>query len=139
MTRDQVVAEALRWEGTPYHHRARVLGVGVDCAQLPLAVYHACGLIPDLDPKYTTDWMLHRDEERYLGVVRDHAREIDRGQVGRGDFAIWKYGRTYSHGAILLDPPTVLHAVQFAGAVIRGDIDRDEELRARAVKFFTLF
>ena len=136
-----VVAEALTWERTPYHHRARIKGVGVDCAQLPAAVYEAVGLIPHVEPEYDPQWMLHRDEEIYLGWARKYGREISRDQVGPGDFVIWKYGRCFSHGAIMLtlDPPEVMHAVIVGGGVCRGNIDRDEELASRPVKFFTLF
>jgi cell wall-associated NlpC family hydrolase len=62
MTRQDVVREALGWEGTPYHHRARLRGVGVDCAMLPAMVYEAVGLIPRVEPDYSPQWMLHRDE-----------------------------------------------------------------------------
>lgn len=139
MTREQVVREALSWERTPYHHRARVKGVGVDCAQLPIAVYSAVGLIPAIEPDYSPQWMLHRDEEQYLGWVRRFAREIPRAEAGPGDFAIWKFGRCYSHGAIVLDLPHVLHALILGGGVTRGHVDRDEELRSRPVLYFTLF
>ncbi len=139
MTRAAIIAEALSWERTPYHSRARIKGVGVDCAQYPAAVYEAVGLIPHIAPDYTPQWMLPRDEERYLGWVRRFAREIGRDALGPGDFAIWKYGRCYSHGAIVLDAPQVIHAVIAGGGVCRGDMDRDSELASRPVKFFTLF
>ncbi len=137
--RQLVVREALEWELTPYHSHARLKGVGVDCAMLPAEVYAAVGLIPRLEPEYSPQWMLHRDEEEYLGWVRPHAREIDRAAAGPGDFAIWKFGRCFSHGAIIIDLPEVLHAVIRGGGVIRGNVDRDEDLRSREVKFFTLF
>jgi cell wall-associated NlpC family hydrolase len=139
MTREDVVREALGWEGTPYHHRARLRGVGADCAMLPAAVYEAVGLIPRVEPDYSPQWMLHRDEEQFLGWVTRFAREIARDLVGPGDLAIWKYGRCYSHAAIVIDLPEVLHAVIRGGGVVRGNADRDEELRSRPVKFFTLF
>jgi len=139
MTREDVVREALRWEGTPYHHRARLRGAGVDCAMLPAAVYEAVGLIPHVEPDYSPQWMLHRDEEQFLGWVTRFAHEIPREAVGPGDLAIWKYGRCYSHAAIVIDLPEVLHAVIRGGGVLRANADRDEELRSRPVKFFTLF
>lgn len=139
MTRADVVREALRWEGTPYHHRARVRGAGVDCAMLPAAVYEAAGLIPHVEPEYSPQWMLHRDEEKFLSWITLYAREIPRDRVGPGDLAIWKYGRCYSHAAIVIDMPEVVHAVIRGGGVLRGNADRDEELRSRPVKFFTLF
>jgi cell wall-associated NlpC family hydrolase len=137
--RTALVAEALSWEATPYHERARIKGVGVDCAQFPAAVYEAVGLIPHIEPDYCAQWMLHRDEERFLAWVLPHAREIGRELLGPGDFGIWKFGRTFSHGAIVIDPPVVIHAVIRGGGVIRGDMDRDIELATRAARFFTLF
>jgi len=139
VARADVVAEALSWEGTPYHPRGRVKGVGVDCAQLPIATFAAVGMIPAINPAYASDWMMHRDEERFLQIVREYGREIDRDHVLPGDFAIWKFGRCYSHGAIIIDLPVVLHAVIRGGGVVRADLDRDVDLASRPVKFFTLF
>jgi cell wall-associated NlpC family hydrolase len=138
-TREDVVREALRWEGTPYHDHARILGVGVDCAQLPCAVYEAVGLVPHLEPRYPRQWFLHRDEERFLEWVRPHATEISREQAGPGDLGIWRFGRTYSHSAIIIDPPVVLHAVRLGGAVMRADMGRDIDLVSRPALFFTLW
>lgn len=139
MTREEVVKEALTWEGTPYHHHGRVKGVGVDCAQLPAAVYEAVGLIPHVNPKYSEQWMMSRDEELYLSYVFPHAREITRDQIRAGDFVIWRWGRTFSHGAIVIEPPMVLHAVISAGSVVRANMDEEEELRRRPARFFTVF
>lgn len=137
--RAAVVAEALTWQGTPYHSRGRIKGVGVDCAMFPAACYEAVGLVPHLDPEYSPQWFMHRDEELYLQWVKPYAREIERDELGPGDFAIWKYGRTYSHGAIVIDPPLIIHAHGGAEAVVLGDMDREEELRIRPARFFTLF
>jgi cell wall-associated NlpC family hydrolase len=137
--RQAIVDEAMGWERTPYHHHARIKGVGVDCAQLPLAVYVACGLIEPFEPDYTQDWMMHRDEERYLDVIRARAVEIDRADVGPGDMAVFKFGRTFSHSSIVIDLPLIIHAVIRGGAVLRADMDTDGDLIGREVKFFTLF
>jgi len=45
--RDQIVIEARRWLGTPYHHQAVVRGVGVDCVGLIRGVGHATGALPE--------------------------------------------------------------------------------------------
>lgn len=137
-TRAAIVAEALSWEGTPYQSRAKVKGVGVDCAMLPAAVYAAVGLIPPLSPEYPPDWMLHRDEERFLSFVTPHAREIGEDEAGPGDLVIWRFGRTYSHSAIIIDAPVVLHAVIRGGAVVRADMARDCDLAERPRRFFSL-
>jgi NlpC/P60 family putative phage cell wall peptidase len=137
--RAEIVAEALSWMGTPYHHHARLKGVGVDCAQLPCAVYHTVGLIPHLEPDYSPQWMLHRDEELYLAWVRPYTREITRAELRPGDLVMWKYGRTYSHSAIVIAAPTVIHAVNRDEAVVMGDIDRDADLIRRPALYFSLF
>lgn len=137
--RAAIVAEALSWLGTPYHHHGRVKGAGVDCAQMPAAVYEACGIVPHLAPDYSPQWMLHRDEEQYLAWIRPHAREIAREAVQPGDLAIYKFGRVFSHSAIVIDPPTVIHAMQRAGEVVLTDMDRDADLIGRPALYFSVF
>lgn len=110
--RHAVVVEARSWLGTPYHHEARVKGVGVDCAQLLIGVFSAPGieLIAPLEvPRYPPDWHLHRSTERYLAIVRDHAHEIP-GPPRPGDIVLWRFARCFSHGAIVVDWPTIIHA-----------------------------
>jgi len=110
--RAAVVAEALSWIGTPYHHEARLKGVGVDCAQLLVGVFSAPGvaLIPPIEiAHYPHDWHLHRAAERYLAQVLEHAGEIP-GPPLPGDVVLWRIGRCYSHGAIVIRWPVVVHA-----------------------------
>jgi hypothetical protein len=67
MTVEAIVTEARAWMGTPYHHHARIKGVGVDCAQLLCEVYEAVGLVPHIDTgHYPHDWHLHRGEELFM-------------------------------------------------------------------------
>lgn len=113
-TRADIVEEAKTWINTPYHHEGRMKGVGVDCAQLLYAVYQACSIIPKFDiPHYPRDWHFHRDTERYLGFVIDHTIEkpsaVDRTPLP-GDVILWKFGRCFSHGAIVSEWPNVIHA-----------------------------
>lgn len=137
--RAEIVAEVMTWLSTPYHHNARVKGAGVDCAMLPAEVFAAVGLIPRLDPEYSPQWMMHRDEEAYLQWVIPYTREITRDELQMGDMAMWKFGRTFSHSAIIIELPTIIHAMRRASAVVLGDIDRDEELTSRPVRYFSLF
>lgn len=137
--RAAIVAEALTWEGTPYQSHARIKGVGVDCAMLPAEIYHAVGLAPKVSPEYPADWMLHRDEERFLSFVLPHAREIAADEALPGDLIIWRFGRTFSHSAIIIDLPVVLHAVMRGRAVVRGDVSRDVDLIDRPRRYFSLF
>jgi cell wall-associated NlpC family hydrolase len=101
--RAAVVAEAQAWLGTPFHHQGRVKGSGVDCAMLLAEVYQRCGLVPYVDPGYyPPDWHLHRDAERYLEKLMPYARELA-GAPAPGDVAVFQFGRTFSHGAIVID------------------------------------
>jgi len=105
----------------------------------PAEVYEAVGLVPHLDPVYSDQWMMSRDEEQFLSWVLPHATETTRERLGPGDFVIWKFGRCFSHGAIVISPPEIIHAVARAGAVVRGNMDRDTELCERPCRMFTLF
>lgn len=133
--RQRIVAEAESWLGTPYHHAAMVKGAGTDCGMMLVAVYHACGLIPAIDPRpYPQDWHLHRDDERYLGWVRRYGRETDRPLAG--DLAVFRFGRTFSHGGILTGTGEIIHAYVGRG-VVRDRLDC-ADLAGRKVRFFSL-
>ena len=136
--RARVVAEARRWLGTPYHHHARIKGVGADCAQLPLAVYAAVGIIPETDVgAYSEQWHHHRSAELYIGWLARFAAEIDPARSGPGDFLIWRFGRTFSHGAIVIEPPMVIHASAGDECVAIADITRDADLPGREMRCFS--
>lgn len=118
--RDRIVAEAMSWMGTPYHHRARLKGAGVDCAQILIAVFVAVGLVDEFDPgDYPPDWMMHRDEERYIGFVTRHAEQV--AAPLPGDVVLYKVGRCFSHGGIVVDWPTIIHASNRDGEVVLSD------------------
>lgn len=120
--RDNIIREALGWLNTPYHHEADVKGAGVDCAMLLVRVYRDAGLIPAIDPRpYPADWMLHRDEERYLGWVKQYADPVTEPQPG--DVVLYKVGRCFAHGGIVLAWPDIIHAFRDEGAVVRGRFD----------------
>ena len=138
--RRAVADEALTWLQTPYHHNARVRGSGADCAQFPAAVYEAAGVIAHVEPEYPSDWHLHRNEEVYLKWAETlGATEIPIERAGPGDFIIWRFGRTFSHGAIFIDPPLIIHASAQAQMVTLDRWDADEELSHREFKVFTFW
>jgi cell wall-associated NlpC family hydrolase len=136
--RAAVVAEALTWLGTPWHHRARIKGVGVDCAQFPLAVYANCGLIDPFDTgEYPRDWHIHKGVERYVTFVLPFAREVGQADVGPGDLVLCQIGRVFSHGVIVTAWPRGIHAAVNEGAVVLCDLDRDVGLISGPRRYFT--
>ena len=135
--RASVVAEARKWLGTPYHHAAQCKGAGVDCAMLPAAVYRAAGLIPEFKvDHYSPDWHLHRDVERYLDIVTAHATEVPE-PTGPGDFVLYRWGRAFAHGAIIVEWPTIIHAMIDIGVTL--DLGDTGRLSDRPRRFFTLW
>ena len=108
--RQRVVEIAHTWLRTPYHHKARVKSAGVDCLTLLAEVYTEAGLIESpAIPHYPQDWHCHRDEERYLEGLLQYTKEIA-GPPLPGDIVVWKIGRCFSHGAIVIDWPRIIHA-----------------------------
>ena len=134
--RRQIVGIAREWLGTPYHHRAAVKGAGADCAMFPLAVYKECGLIPaDYQlPEYAMQWHLHRSDELYIKELEKFCRPAS-GPPHPGDFVVFRFGRTFSHGAIVLAWPLVIHSAIPHG-VLLADAERDGELMGRERKAF---
>jgi len=136
--RASVVAEARSWIGTPFHHAGRVKGPagGVDCLMLLAEVYERAGVVGRLTPPfYVPDWHLHRNAERYVEGLLAHARPTQCPLPG--DIAVFRFGRTFSHGAIVTEWPRLVHAYWQQG-VVAGDATL-YPLKDRPVRFFTPF
>jgi len=137
-----VIEEAVGWLRTPYHHMARIKGVGADCLTLLAEVYEKAGAIPHVEiPFYSPDWNLHRDAERYLEGVMRYAREVPASDNAvppqPGDIAVFKFGRCFAHGAIILQWPRLIHAWHNAG-VVYADATQGE-LAGRPMRVFDPF
>jgi cell wall-associated NlpC family hydrolase len=140
--RAAIVAEARRWIGTPYHDNGDILGAGVDCGMLLVRTFLDLGLVPPFDPRpYPRDWMMHNDEEKYLGWVKENCGEVEKPKPG--DIAVFRFGRCYSHGGVItgVDPLTLVHAYALAQVVIEEGIAQNGELTkpARKVRFFSIW
>lgn len=117
--RQAIIAEALSWEGTPYHAHACVKGVGVDCAMLLAGVAKGVGLLDPLwqAPPYSAEWHCHQREEALLTVLRDlRCQELDSLETAQpGDIVAFRVStrRTrlpVSHVGILLPGQVMIHA-----------------------------
>lgn len=125
--RDQrlsVCSEALSWLGTRYHPHARVKNGGVDCATFLLEVFQRRALVEPYDPGYyAPDWHMHRNEELYLKhIERFCVKKIEAdGNIEDalpGDVPLFQFGRTISHGAIMLHVPVVIHSYVQRGVIL---------------------
>lgn len=139
--RDRVVRIAHEYLRTPYHTGARVKGVGVDCLTLLACVFSDAGLVLDPTiPHYSPEFMLHRSDEKYIEGLLQHAREVG-APPARGDIVLWKFGRCFSHAALVVEWPLVIHA--YVGRTVQlEDVSKAEWLLKlgngpRPVKFFS--
>ena len=134
--RNRVIEEARKWLGTPYHHMACIPGVGVDCAMILVDVYHKAGVIPEIDPRpYPSDWHLHRETERYLGWLEQYGTQTDNPKPG--DVAVWRFGRCFSHGAIIVGDNQIIHSYLKQGVTL-ANMD-EGRLGKLPVLFYTLW
>jgi hypothetical protein len=71
--------------------------------------YAEAGLIAPVKlPHYSPDFFKHRSAELYLQGVLQYTAEVE--TANPGDIVLWKYGRCFSHGAIVTDWPNIIHA-----------------------------
>ena len=135
-TRAAIIVEARSWLDTPYHHRARVKGAGVDCAQILIGTFAGAGLIDEFDTgEYPRDWMLHQEEDLFRDAVRQHADQIDIAEARPGDVALYLVGKCFAHGAVIIEWPLILHADSRYGKVTLAEGDQGW-LAGRAVEFY---
>lgn len=131
-----VVGEAHTWLRTKFHDCARVKGEGVDCANLLIGVYAAADVISEFEPeRYSPQWHLHRSEEKFLQTIERFAHEIP-GPPEPGDVALFQFARCFSHGAIVIKWPTIIHAYVGRGVEI-CDVSKDGHFIGRRTKFFS--
>ena len=124
--RDAVDRVAREWIGTPYHNHGEVKGPrgGVDCAKLLKCVFVETGKLPPFTiAHYSPQFFLHQEEEKYLGYIRTWGREIEQSQARHGDIVVYKIGKCYAHGGIIVKPgwPTIIHAHYAARLVLEAN------------------
>lgn len=129
--RQKVVAEAQRYLGTPYFHMGMQRLAGVDCLTFLYLSFLGAGLIKPINIEYyPQDWHHHRDIERYMMGLLQFTEEVP-GPPEReplpGDVVLFRFGRVFSHGALIESWPTVLHAFLDKG-VIRSSLLQDVKL-----------
>lgn len=138
----RVVDIAKSWINTPYISNAMVKGArgGVDCAMILVGVYREAGWIPqDFDPRpYPPHWHLHKQEERYLGFIRELAYEITEKELLPADIVMFRVGKLFAHSVIVIDWPQCLGA-RAPGTVVLEDVMNDtagKHALARVDKLF---
>lgn len=136
MTAEQLAAVRAAceaWKGTPFHHAARVRGVGVDCANLLIGVYGDAGLVPPFDlGYYPQDWMMHRRQERFIEQISEHADEVRSPEAG--DTVLMRFGGCFSHAGICMGGRDFFHV--FVGRL--AGFDSLDSYKRHPMRFFRL-
>lgn len=122
--REAVLAEAVRWIGTPYCHQACKRGVGADCLGLIVGVWNAVATTPlELARHDQRSWAQHADGEPLLDGLRQFLTEQSPASALPGDVLAlrWRSRWPASHLAILMPDTTIVHAYE-GGRVVRSNL-----------------
>ena len=103
---------------------------------LILEVYEKVGLTEHIQPDhYSQDFMCHRSEEWFVELAQMYSHEIFEPPYLPGDAIIFKHGRLFSHGGIIIDWPLIIHASVPDRCVLRCDLT-NSPLMARKYRVF---
>jgi cell wall-associated NlpC family hydrolase len=122
--REDAVATARSFLGTPYILRGRVKGAGVDCGTLLAQYLIEIGKCTKEDLEdiglYTHDWFCHASSERYMLRLMRHAKKTAESIcMGRtledakpGCLALFRVvgSKVFNHGGVVTNWPMMIHA-----------------------------
>jgi cell wall-associated NlpC family hydrolase len=98
VTRTKVVEQARSWIGTPYHHQARLKGVGVDCIGLIIGCAWELGLI---DPSFDIRGYTKNPDGCLMELARQHMVEVPAESMQIGDVIVLSLITEPQHFGIL--------------------------------------
>lgn len=116
--RSDVVAEARKLLGTPYHHQGRVLGHGVDCYGVIEMVARSLGI----DVPNGITYSRIPDELELIRNMDQYAIQVPVSEAGVGDIVLIPFLHKIRHMAILTDMG-ILHAYEPRGMVVEHAVD----------------
>lgn len=113
VSREQVIAAARSWIGTPYRHQASCKHIGCDCLGLLRGVWReVAGAEPELPQPYSSDWAEASGEETLASAARKYLDEIAMADISPGDVLLfrWRAHLPAKHCAILVSHERMIHA-----------------------------
>ena len=134
--RQEIVAAARGWIGTPYRHQGALKGVGCDCLGLLVGVWRELtGEAVGPLPSYTPDWAEALGEDPLAEGLRARMVEIPPGEARDGDVVLfrWRAHLPAKHAGILSGPDTMIHAQE--GAAV-AEVPLSQWWKRRAVFAF---
>jgi NlpC/P60 family putative phage cell wall peptidase len=122
-TRQDIVAAARGWCGTPYRHQASLRGVGADCLGLIRGVWReVMGPEPEAPPGYGPGWAEMGGGEALAQAARRHLEEIPYTDFREGDVLLfrWRTGLPAKHAGIAAPDGAMIHAQEGAAVTEIG-------------------
>lgn len=116
---EQVVETARTWINTPFHHQARLKGVGCDCVGLILGVAWELGLT-EFDSKH---YGRIPDGQLLVELLHEHLTPLTEPELG--SIALFRIRRHPQHLGLITgtEPLAVIHAYQGIGKVAEHFLD----------------
>lgn len=104
---NRLAESALLWLGTPYHHNAKIRGVGVDCARFVIGACEDAGLLEKdslVLGDYSNEWALHHTRDVMHEVAEKYGIQVKNPR--RGDIftnmVVWRVMRVFIWGMMKL-------------------------------------
>jgi len=122
MIREQIVVEARKWIGTPYKHNQALLGVGVDCIGLVVAVGMALKINGDFNKESFLPYQGYSpnpNPNKMIKGMREFLTPVESPQIGDIAWIEPRQGMP-SHLAIKSGDNAVIHACATAGKVVEA-------------------
>jgi NlpC/P60 family putative phage cell wall peptidase len=130
-TRADIVTAARTWAETPFHHQARLKGVGCDCIGLVIGVARELGLItPEFD---IAGYPRVPDGTTLMATAHEHMTEIRREAMQPGDVVVVSFDKDPQHFGILGDYRhgglSIIHGASNPGRVIETRLVFSEHMK----------
>ena len=112
-TRNEIVAAARGWIGTPYLHQASLRGVGCDCLGLVRGVWReTIGAEPEAAGPYSPDWAEASGVESLALAGARHFAKASIAAFEPGDVLLfrWRDNVPAKHLAVATSSDTMVHA-----------------------------
>jgi cell wall-associated NlpC family hydrolase len=144
--RTEIIEVAKSWIGTPFHDKSAIKGVGVDCAMFLCEVFKETGFVEkSYKPiDYSSQWARNHNEELFLETVLELGAVEIHTPAQMGDIILFKHGRTFSHGAIIVNDTFIIHAYQVDKVVTMTErfnttLCKYKNGQPRQMKYFSVF
>jgi cell wall-associated NlpC family hydrolase len=111
----RLLDELRSWAGTPFMHKARVKGVGVDCVHLVGEVMSECRVVQSYDfGDYDLDWSQHHERSLIVDYIERTGRfaKLPSWETPcAGDVVCFRIGKCEQHCGILVNETRFFHVL----------------------------